>query len=205
MESGYTQKDDEDRFIEIEEELLGCYTPMSSPGVIELFLNQMKNFLVQIVGDMVSAGYHVSYSDFVRMAEICVRKTFYHEYFHHYSDIQKRLFSFVKTKEIEEALAVAWSRMKVDEFCTKDLKLHSVTSLFDAFKRKLYNYCIPGYKDWKNYSISATFYEGICRYMMPSKSYDLLTKGVNLGLALLSELDMTYQTSEAVQLKMHLR
>lgn len=196
---------DEDRPLEIEEEILGQYIPMSSPGVIVLNLSTMKKYFKEIVEDMLLAGYSFSFSAFYNMAEICARKTVYHEYFHHYSDIQKLLFGFLYRKDIEEALAVAWSRLEVDEFCIKDLKLYSVTPVFDAYKRKLYNYYTPGYRDWKNFSNLSSFSEGVRHYMMPSVSNQLLMNGVNLGLLVLKELDWTYQTSEAIKLKLYLR
>lgn len=154
---------------------------------------------------MIGTGYYITYADFKNMAEMCVRKTFYHEYFHHYSDIQQRLYGFIKTKYIEEALAVAWSRLKVDEFCIEGLKLQSVKPIFDAYKRKLYNFCLPGYRDWENYNKPSTFYEGVRKYMMPFGSYDLYRNGVNLGILILNELDVIYQTSDAVQLRLQLR
>lgn len=193
-------EDEEDRIVEIDDELLGCYIPMSSPGKIKLFLDELQFFFENYICEMIRRGYNITYSDYKKMAEITIRKTFYHEYFHHYSDIHRVLYSFNKNSILEEALAVAWSRMKVNDFCRTELKIYSPDPIYETYLRKIYNYGSRGYRDWKQYIMNDDFCRAVCKYMLPG-GYNILEKnGVKMGI--LESLDFVYKTSDAVTLEL---
>ena len=190
---------DVDRSIEMEEEILGKYTPMSSPGKITLYMDELIVFFRDIIMDLIESGFYFSLDDYKGMAEITILKTFYHEYFHHYADIQLQLYKFSKIKEVEEALAVAWSRLKVNEFILNK-KYKSSTPIYEAYLRKIYNYSLPGYRDWKKYVSKEDFCLKAIDYILPTSSIKLLKNGVNMTGMIYEGLNYTYNTSNAVLL-----
>ena len=111
---GNENEDDHDRELEYDEEWLGQYSPMRSPGKITLSIHTLRGAFDQHIRDSISAGYRITFSDLHNSAHIFVRKTIYHEYFHNYADIQRHLYGSYYVKDIEEALVVVWSRMKIE-------------------------------------------------------------------------------------------
>lgn len=200
------ENEDHDRTLEYDEEWLGHYSPMSSPGKIVLHINIMRDAFYKHIQSCISDGYRVSFSDLRYMAATFVRKTVYHEYFHHYTDVQRHLFGSYYTKDIEEALAVAWSRIEIEEYC-KSLITPSNSLLYEKFKREIYNYCQSGYKDWPQYYRPATdekslFCDAVRTYTMPSGSDKLKNDGIDFDAIVLQNVDVLYQTSNAATLWM---
>ena len=197
------------RSIEFEDDWLAVYIPMNSPGRIHLYLYRIKDCFAGFIRDLIRAGYQVAYIDFVNMAKILIRKILYHEYFHHYTDIQRHIYGSYHIKNTEEALAVAWSRIEIEKYCMnrKYLKIPSGTRLYDTYKKMIFNYCQPGYRDWSKYYIPDSdhtdiFCESIRQYTVPSGSSRLLYNGFNFDELILSNLNVIYQTSDAVTLYM---
>lgn len=191
---------EEDKPIEIHDDILGSYTPMCSPGIISIEIYNQLEFFQDNISNMICSGYNITFANYKMMVELTILKTFYHEYFHHFSDITLQLFNFLKDKDTEEALAVAWSRMKVNEFVNKATKNSNIsTSLYETYLRKIYNYSISGYKDWKKYILPEDFCGKVIDYMYPSSAYSLIKNGVNFEMMILNTLNMIYETSNAVE------
>ena len=198
--------------LEYDEDLLGLYTPMSSPGRITLFLQTIRDEFNKHIQDLIRAGYSVTYSDIKNLAYIFIRNTVYHEYFHHYTDIQRYLFGSYHSKDTEEALAVAWSRMKIEQY-TKNKKYWKTpvnTPPYERFKRNIYNYRQPGYKDWILYydqksDDKSIFCDTVRTYTLPSGSTNLKENGVDFNVLILNDIDAVYQTSDAVTLHFSLQ
>lgn len=151
---------------------LGSYHAISSPGKITLNLNTLRVFFFTILQKLIVQNKHkIDHDDFESLAELTVYKTYFHELFHHFSDVygwnrqgkgtnyspnnrrDQRHWKF----ESEEALAVAASRHITGMFC-------SATPLLTDFFDYSYLYTSKGYKDWINYQSYATFRRGLVDY-----------------------------------------
>lgn len=209
-----TPVDGDDRPIDFEDDWLGMYTPMNSKGSIDLFLYRIRDCFNQLTREMISPGYPITQTDFVNMARIFIRQIVYHEYFHHYADVQRQLHDSYYARNLEEALAVAWSRIQIEEYCTRYLRIPLGTPLYEVYKRKLFNYSQPGYRDWvyyytpnshsPKYDIQSLFCEGVRKYTVPSSSSRLISNGFSFDTLILSDLDVVYNTSDAVTLHLKL-
>jgi hypothetical protein len=144
---------------------LGSYHAISSPGTITLNLNTLSVFFFSIIQKLIIINKHyIGHDDFQSLAELTVYKTYFHELFHHFSDVyglnrqgkgtnynphnrrDQRHWKF----EIEEALAVAASRHITGMFC-------SATPLLTHFFDHSYLYTSRGYRDLINYQSYASF------------------------------------------------
>jgi len=151
---------------------LGSYESISSPGTITLNLNSLRVFFLIILQKLIVQNKHkLDHDDFESLAVLTVYKTYFHELFHHFSDVygtnrqgkgsnyrpnnrrDQRHYKF----ESEEALAVAASRHIVGMF-------GSATPLLTDFFDHSYLYTSKGYKDWINYQSFATFRRGVVDY-----------------------------------------
>lgn len=205
-------QDDHSPELEYDEEVLGQYTPMSSPGKISLSIHTIRDHFCHHIQDLIRAGYSITFYDISNLAHIYIRKTVFHEYFHHYTDIQRQLFGSYHSKNTEEALAVAWSRMKIEQY-TKNKKYWKTpvnTPTYERFKRNIYNYCQPGYKDWKIHydpksDDKSVFCDTIRTYTLPSGSTKLKENGIDFVALILNDIDVVYQTSDAVTLYFRLQ
>ena len=210
--SGNVHRNDNPPELEYDEEVLGQYTPMSSPGIISLSIDKLRDHFIQQIQYLIIAGGSITFCDISNLANIYIRKTVYHEYFHHYTDIQRCLFGSYHSKDTEEALAVAWSRMKIEQY-TKNKKYWKTpvnTPPYERFKRNIYNYCQPGYKDWKIYydpksDDKSIFCDTIRTYTLPSGSTKLKENGIDFEALILNDIDVVYQTSDAVTLHFSLQ
>lgn len=124
-----------EKILDSEWDLLGEYLPMKSPGKIILFSNTMASFFWELAYRISSAGYYMEKKDLERMAHMVVLKTYTHEQFHHFADVARYLFGGRFDRNIEEALAVAWSRKKLQElravWSTKEARL--ATPIYHEF------------------------------------------------------------------------
>ena len=207
-----TPLDGDDRPIDFEDDWVGMYTPMNSKGKIDLFLYRIRDFLGQIIRDMISSGYPVTLTVLTNMARVYIKQIVYHEYFHHYVDVQRQLYGSYYAKLLEESLAVAWSRIQIEKYYKRYLDFPTGTPLqetYEAYKRKIFNFNQPGYRDWKKYYNPITdeksvFCDSLRTYTMPSSSSKLKSNGVVFNRLILENLDAIYQTSAAVTLHLKL-
>jgi hypothetical protein len=168
---------------------LGTYEGISSPGRITLNINTLRVFFFTILQKLIIKNKHkIDHDDFQSLAELTVYKTYFHEIFHHFSDVygwnrQGKGTNYAPKNrrdqkhwkfEIEEALAVAASRHITGMFC-------SATPLLTDFFDHSYLYVSKGYKDWINYQSYSTFRRGLVEYFDveprlkdPNPKYDYL-------------------------------
>lgn len=105
-------EDNPDTLPEIKNSLeLGFYEKMRSPGKIGFCIDHLYKFSLNILIDcMHRKNIDFRPFDLVKLIEMVVMKTFYHEHFHFYSDLFSYLSSsFNFDHEIEEALSVSFS------------------------------------------------------------------------------------------------
>lgn len=151
---------------------LGSYHSISSPGKITLNLNTLRVFYFTILQKLIVQNKHkIDHDDFESLAELTVYKTYFHELFHHFSDVygwnrQGKMMNYSPKNrrdqrhwkfESEEALAVAASRHITGMFC-------SATPLLTDFFDHSYLYTSKGYKDWILYQSYSTFRRGLVEY-----------------------------------------
>ncbi|MFH7325861.1 hypothetical protein [Desulfurivibrio sp. C05AmB] len=178
------------------EECLGYYHPMSSPGTIALYRDKLRGFFWSIIQQLEQAGHAFWLSDLEALAHITVFKTWTHEHFHLFCDIQSHILRSATgtggpDHDLEEALAVAHSNRQVmDErrkWQTRTGRIHP--SIFAPFMRFIYNYQAPGYADWKLYDGDDLFADGLITLLAPEKAAWLEANGVPLGRLLAVQLD----------------
>lgn len=204
------EKEYEEEFFVEDEEALGWYERMQSPGRITLNIGRISKSFERSVIHIIRTGHYVTSKEYIEMADLMIRKTFYHEYFHHFSDIQAMLFRFGYDHDIEEALAVAWSREKMNNY-VKDLQNKSGNkkkmtngSLINIFLDKIYRYSGAGYRDWKNYVLQHDFSNQCIHYMFPHSAQQLIKNGVHMHLMVMENLDSVLENSHGVKLQMKL-
>ena len=147
--------------------VLGTYRRISSPGVIELRQGALGRFSLSLAVKLQREGFSMTLDDFFNIHAIIVAKTFFHELFHHLSDLTYRmrftsgnsgndpLDHFVSLEE--EALAVAVSRWHIGQ------KVNA-TTLIESLLYLAYDYKLKGYKDWINFKGDITLWEGVIDY-----------------------------------------
>lgn len=158
---------------------LGTYTAMSSPGIVTLCLDNLKDFFHSLVKRSLHKGHNISTQELKSIAKLVVYKTYWHEIFHFDCNVLRCLFGGYISRNIEEALAVARSRMRV--VWEKDYKFWEInTPLFEFILYEAYQYKSPGYKDWVKYADIINFKEGLLGYINPPKSSLLRSNGVQI-------------------------
>lgn len=160
---------------------LGSYESISSPGKIKLRVKKLQVFFFRIVRKLIiEKGHKMDAEEFKRIAELSIYKTYYHELFHHFSDVygtnrqgllkkqfplNRRDQSHYKFKT-EEALAVAASRHLVGLWMDG-------STLDEHWAGFAYQYRSIGYEDWILYQSYDLFMQGIYDYfqMNPKLTY----------------------------------
>ncbi len=163
--------------------LLGTYTPMHSPGIVALYEHNMRNFLWGAVNEVLSANRNIfiTVSDLKHIAELVVYKVWWHELFHFCCDVFRQLFGSKFDAMTEEALAVAYSRLKMLELrASGKSKISRIQPLFfSEMMKRIYSYTSPGYRDWPRYGDPVRFGDGLSNYVLPHVN-KLKLSGVNL-------------------------
>lgn len=151
---------------------LGSYHSISSPGEITLNLNTLRVFFFSILQKLIVENKHkIDYKDFALLAKLTIYNTYFHELFHHFSDVygwnrQGKGSNYNPSKrrdqkhwkfEDEEALAVAASRHITGMF-------GSATPLLTNFFEHSYLYTSKGYKNWIKYQSYSAFRPGLVEY-----------------------------------------
>ncbi|SDB43454.1 hypothetical protein SAMN05660653_02104 [Desulfonatronum thiosulfatophilum] len=179
------------------EEYLGRYLPMQSPGTIELYGSQLSKFFWFIVGQLQSTGHSFWKSDLEGLAHLTVYKTWFHEHFHLFSDIQSHLIqssSGSRSRILEEALATAYSYRQImrerGKWQTVIGRIHA--SIFSPFLRIAVDYRSPGYRDWSRYDDDVSFTNGLVIHFAPVRASWLESNGVPVGEMLVAQLETIF-------------
>ncbi|MDB4606318.1 hypothetical protein OAH04_00815 [Crocinitomicaceae bacterium] len=141
------------------EKWLGSYHPISSPGRITLYVNNLIGFTWYVTKELIKRDHYIDLEVFNQIVYNVVRKTIYHELFHHYCNFN-RIFSDGRALydfETEEALAVAFSRIYLG---IENNQLPLYTDLFKI----AYRYRGRGYKDWVLYQNESAFLDELIKY-----------------------------------------
>jgi len=157
---------------------LGCYVPMHSPGRIILSRRNLCGFYWSLVRALRHGLRYLYPRDLDGALHLVVRKTDHHERFHFHSDVLRKLFGSPFDPILEEALAVAWSRMQLlgEHGNSKIGRMNRVfyNSLLDA----AFAYRSPGYRDWPNYADAPRFKDAWLRYLASPNYQRLQANGV---------------------------
>ena len=63
---------------------LGSYRSMRSPGIITLYISNLKGFAWYVTKELIKRDHYIDLDVFNQIVYNIVRKTVYHELFHHY-------------------------------------------------------------------------------------------------------------------------
>ena len=174
-----------------EMDILGLYTPMSSPGIISLNLHNLSSFFWSLALGIYKKGYFMERQDFEKLSHMVVLKTYTHEQFHHFCNVCRYMFGGSFDKMKEEALAVAWSYLQVNvaktAWASKEARLAS--PLYYEMMKAMYQYKSPGYRDWKHFRSRDDLSAANTRYCGPTSSIKLELNGIDIGVVLLKILD----------------
>ncbi len=101
---------------------------------------------------------------------LVVTKTHQHELFHFHSDVLRYLFGGRFDPLLEEALAVAWSRLQITNKWTRRYAIDEMNRVFcDHLLPLAFDYRSPGYRDWHLYADQARFQAALLDYLAPPK------------------------------------
>ncbi len=179
------------------EELLGSYRPMHSPGRITLHQDALMAFFWHVVGRMLRDGFSFWPDDIKKLVSLTVNKTYSHERFHLFCDIQSQLvpeFAQRKDREKEEALAVAFSRLSVERERAKwQSQVGRIAHThYSRFLELVFDFRSPGYRDWKQFSSEQLFNDGLVDYVDPPHAKRLAADGVPIADFLSAQLDRVF-------------
>jgi hypothetical protein len=174
--------------VEIEDNLLsnqiilGCYVPMKSPGLVRLAEYNLRSFFWGLIKSLTNRplGAFITRPDLEKLAVMIVQETFFHEIFHFGCDVMRHLFGSSYIPLQEEALAVAYSRMRIaslrENANSATGRINTV--LYHAVFQMAFQYNSPGYRDWHQYSDETRFKAGLLDYVQPGKYQALVASGV---------------------------
>ncbi|QSZ27578.1 hypothetical protein ACETAC_01290 [Aceticella autotrophica] len=168
---------------DIIDDILGYYVPMSSPGKIVLRWERIGCLFWHIIFKSSFIKTQLQYSFLENIAILFVLNTYIHEQFHNFCDVCRHLFSTKFDRNTEEALAVAWSYIKLNEMKEEgnnEIDIIPDNIFYDIMKR-IYSYNQNGYKDWIYYQTKTTFEQGICRYLLPKSANCFSANDINIG------------------------
>lgn len=162
--------------------LLGLYMPMRSPGRIYLSARNLRGFFWSLVNVIKMRVQYISKNDLVFGFQLVALKTYNHELFHYYCDVLRTCFGGAYNTLTEEALAVAWARMKIirerDKRRTQIGKMKP--EFFNQMMLHAFKYSSPGYRDWTNFADEAMFKQGLTSYLSPPNHTRLINNGVDV-------------------------
>lgn len=146
---------------------LGSYSPMRSPGKIRLNRRKILEFSKYILKENISLkpfGYPLNCNDAKRILKMIFDMVLYHELFHYFCDVMIPFENHKNTNVIleEEALAVAFSYLYAPDRV-------NFYSSFNKYKfKELYfdRIAAPGYRDWVLFNRYNEFYYGLSKYIL---------------------------------------
>ncbi|MEW6078313.1 MAG: hypothetical protein AB1724_10905 [Thermodesulfobacteriota bacterium] len=162
--------------------ILGLYMPMSSPGRIYLSARNLRGFFWSLVHVVMMRVRYISKNDLVFGFHLVTLKTYHHELFHFYCDVLRAWFGGTYDALTEEALAVAWARIKIARERQKwQAQIGRMNPIvFNQMMFNAFNYTSPGYRDWPKYADEAMFKQGVTAYLSPPNNTRLLNNGVDV-------------------------
>jgi hypothetical protein len=162
--------------------ILGGYRRMQSPGVIVLFRRNLGLFYKALLREIVRQFRYMSKYDLEAGAQFVASHTYYHEQFHFACDVMHHLFGSKLDVFMEEALAVAWARLRITEernqWNTPTGRMSGV--FFSLLMDHSFNYRSAGYSDWSLYSDEIIFRKALTDYVLPANLHQLIANGVAL-------------------------
>lgn len=168
--------------IEDEKNWLGFYRGMRSPGIIAFNIEKLLGFAWSLIEELLREGLYLNRADAENLFQYCVAKTWHHELFHHFCDVQSFLSGgFRKHRDTEEALAVAYSHLQIDSM--------DMAYLTHRFICLAYAYRAPGYSDWVNYQTPEQYQMKLIEYLNYPGGVSLLQKGYPLNMLLTDQLE----------------
>ena len=177
--------------------LLGMYIPMRSPGQVLLFGRNLKWFYWSLIGAIRNRVPYATKLDLNAAWSLVLMKTHEHELFHYNINVLQEMFSGKYNPIIEEALAVAWARMRIQE---KRSTWHSSIWRMDEMFYSLlmqhaFDYRSAGYRDWVLYADKVSIKSALLCYISPNNFRRLQDNGVDLELLLynmIGQMDKGY-------------
>lgn len=148
--------------------LLGVYIPMRSHGRVILIERNLRRFYWSLVRQVRHGLPYLTPLDLHGALDLVVMKTYQHELFHFHCDVLRQLLGGQYDRWLEEALAVAWSRLKIIE--------HHGNSKIGRMNRVFYHrlldaafaYRSPGYSDWVKFPDATRFNPKLLDYLAGS-------------------------------------
>lgn len=180
-----------EKILAAETDVLGKYEHMQSPGKIVLRIDTLAHFFWGLASRINRCGYYMEQTDLQKMAHMVVLKTYTHEQFHHFADVARYLFGGVHDRYLEEALAVAWSRKKLEDqrnaWSSKEARLSS--PIYSNLLIQMYKYTSHGYRDWVLYQSDPEFLTAVAKYLGGANKDFLEKSGIGVGQVLLTVLE----------------
>lgn len=171
--------------------MLGRYYHMQSPGKVVLYKHNLKRFFDTLINELLARTQYVTRSDLSAAARLIVLKTYHHELFHFDCNVLRIMFGSNQDRLLEEALAVAWSRLKIaEERKTWNSAIGRMNGVVYGILMELaYKYASPGYRDWPEYADEVRFKNGLVMYSKPQGYNFLIGNGVNIADIIFSMLE----------------
>ncbi len=119
-----------------------------------------------------------------------VTKTYVHEQFHHFADVARHLLGAKYDRDVEEALAVAFSYRHLGATWLRGRVRYPVSvPLVRELLSAMFHYVSPGYRDWHLYKADHDFARGLVSYLGPASSGFLERNGIDVSRVLLTIAD----------------
>lgn len=162
--------------------LLGMYIPMRSPGQVVLFGKNLDRFYWSLVRATHHSVPYMTKLDLHGAWSLVLMKTYQHELFHYNINVLQEMFGGSYTPTIEEALAVAWARMKIQgERAKRNSQIGRMNDQFySLLMRKAFDYRSSGYRDWGMYADEVRFKPALLAYIAPDNHARLQANGVDM-------------------------
>jgi hypothetical protein len=162
--------------------ILGMYIPMRSPGQVILFGRNLHNFYWSLVRTIRHRVPYMTRLDLHAAWTLALMKTHEHELFHYNINVLQEMFGGSYTPKIEEALAVAWARMKIQE--KRGVWQSSIGRmnglLYSLLVQRVFAYRSAGYRDWVQYADEVRFKPALLDYIAPRNYARLQDNGVDM-------------------------
>lgn len=162
--------------------VLGRYYHMQSPGTVVLYQANLKKFFDTLLWELFQRYPLLTRNDMAAGARLVALKTYHHELFHFDCNVLRAMFNVPQDQIQEEALAVAWSRLKIaEERKTWQTVLGRMNGVvYGMLLEMAYRYTSPGYRDWVHCADEASFKQRLADYLKPPQGDWLMQNGVNL-------------------------
>lgn len=162
--------------------LLGIYIPMQSPGQVILFGKNLRSFYLSLVRAIRHRVPYMTKLDLNAAWTLVVMKTHEHELFHYNINVLQEMFGGSYTPKIEEALAVAWARMKIQE--KRGVWQSSIGRMnglfYSLLMQRAFAYRSVGYRDWVLYADEVRFKPALLDYIAPKNYARMQGNGVDM-------------------------